>query len=824
MSLADVGGAIGSLFGPLGAVVGSLIGGLIDQQLLDDLEGPRMDDLAVTFSTYGAPIARVYGPENRIGGNIIWFSGINETKQVKKTGLFGLGPKQTTYFYKTSVAVALNRRPSNRIIRIWADRKVIFDATAGRVSPDAPFPELSQIFGQTFVKEFDSTGEDEEYNFVFDESIYEPAEGGSGIGFEGTNTYIQQLNAYRARWFPTGYFSHMQEVTFYPGSATQGPDPTMEAVEGVGNVPAYRHLTYVVIKNIDLAEFGNRIPNFEFELEADTSITIGGVLSDLCQEAGITNPSTIALTDTIRGAVVARNSPLTTYIAPIATAYRFNAVQQNGDIRFLKKPESMFGTLELKDMGGRVRTEDKGANGPALFTIQPEFESSSQVTVTGYDVARDYLHNAQTAFRVNSLGGNSSNIDLPFTFNADEIRAISERVLKSTWSKKWGIQFSLTDRFYALAAGYTIGIPINDEVWPFLVTRVTRGRNGVNEVEAIFEDINLEDVEVVGQTAESASQSIISWDSTRLQLMDIPLILTGNDDSGFYWAASGPSGWIGTTLERSSTPDGVYETLNETNSNAAIGDVSGTLGVGSAVTWDRTNTLTVTLVSPETSLSSADELDVLAGANRAWVGTSDGNSGEIIQFMDVVLVGTDTYELSNLLRGRYGTERAIDQHTSGEVFVLLDTGTVGSEEFGISDWYKDWGYRGTAFYSQPELDFLYFFVNTGIRAKPLAPVQPEGVRDTSNNLTVTWIRRTRGTAAYLGNGPVPLNEAYEAYEVDITGPGGTVIRTISSTSATITYTGADQFSDGLTPGQLIDMSIYQISDTRGRGFPLRATV
>jgi hypothetical protein len=40
----------------------------------------------------------------------------------------------------------------------------------------------------------------------------------------------------------------------------------MEAVYGVGKVPAYRGLAYVVIEDFPLAAFGNRIPNFSFEV------------------------------------------------------------------------------------------------------------------------------------------------------------------------------------------------------------------------------------------------------------------------------------------------------------------------------------------------------------------------------------------------------------------------------------------------------------------------------------------------------------------------------------------------------------------------------
>ncbi|MGV6847186.1 MAG: baseplate multidomain protein megatron [Marinibacterium sp.] len=52
----------------------------------------------------------------------------------------------------------------------------------------------------------------------------------------------------------------------YPGSAGQLPDPTMEAIEGAGMVPAYRGTAYVVIEDLALERFGNRVPQFSFEV------------------------------------------------------------------------------------------------------------------------------------------------------------------------------------------------------------------------------------------------------------------------------------------------------------------------------------------------------------------------------------------------------------------------------------------------------------------------------------------------------------------------------------------------------------------------------
>ena len=52
----------------------------------------------------------------------------------------------------------------------------------------------------------------------------------------------------------------------YRGGEDQLPDPVMTAIEGGENVPAYRGLAYVVLEDIALEPFGNRVPQFTFEV------------------------------------------------------------------------------------------------------------------------------------------------------------------------------------------------------------------------------------------------------------------------------------------------------------------------------------------------------------------------------------------------------------------------------------------------------------------------------------------------------------------------------------------------------------------------------
>ena len=63
---------------------------------------------------------------------------------------------------------------------------------------------------------------------------------------------------------------------WHPGDEAQMPDPFIAAKMGAGNTPAYRGAAYVVFEELALARFGNRIPQFSFEVfrpldDADTA-------------------------------------------------------------------------------------------------------------------------------------------------------------------------------------------------------------------------------------------------------------------------------------------------------------------------------------------------------------------------------------------------------------------------------------------------------------------------------------------------------------------------------------------------------------------------
>lgn len=778
-----------SIGGPIGGAVGAIIGGLIDQALFGpgDQEGPRLTDLKVTSSAYGVPIPLVYGPENRLSGNIIWSSDLIESSS--EQGGKGGGPSFTEYSYRVSCAILISGRQITALKKIWANGNVIYDADAVLdFSPNHPLPVVDPVNGQIVTRYF------------LDETV-SPEE-----------------NVFR------GTHSVMDEVHFFPGNDVQVADTLIESFEGVGNVPSYRHSSYVVLKDLQLSDFGNRIPNFEFEVEADSSITVASTVKDITERGDILNASVFGLSDNLRGYVVSRQSPIYTAILPLEVAYNFETTEQRGQIRYVKKGLAMKGTVPIEMMNAQVSRAGQGNKNPIDYLNISEVAMPNSVSITYKDPAMDYMINTQTANRRKGNAINKIAQELPLVLDADKARRIADRLLWGAWSNKRSTQFKLSDTWARLNAGDLVGVPVFGEVLPMKVVRTTRGNNGIIELTPVYEDLEIYKSQAVGIAGPPSDVTVTIPGVTRLMLLDAPLLQDIDPAAGFYWAVSGESaGWRGVSVKRSSDGGVTYATMADSAQKTPIGAVTGILPDGPTEIFDTSSTLTVTLTSTSTTLESISELLVLNGSNVAWVGPENGGVGEVIQFKTATLIAPGVYELTDLLRGRLGTEHAVADHSAGDFFMLLKSGLLNSNDFGTNDWNKPRQFKPVTVLADEDLTTEQAFTNTGVRSKPLAAVQVLGIRDVGNDLTVTWLRRTRLRTPGLGNGAAPLGETTEAYEIDVF-DGATVVRTITASVESLTYTAAEQTTDGLTPGDPVTLDIYQISETRGRGYAARAIV
>lgn len=119
--LSAVGATVG---GPLGGLMGGLVGRQVDAAIFGSptREGPRLDDLRITTSSYGSSIPAHHGTV-RAPGTIIWATDLVEHAQNQGGGKEG--SSVTIYTYSISFAVALSSRPIQGVGRIWADGNLL---------------------------------------------------------------------------------------------------------------------------------------------------------------------------------------------------------------------------------------------------------------------------------------------------------------------------------------------------------------------------------------------------------------------------------------------------------------------------------------------------------------------------------------------------------------------------------------------------------------------------------------------------------------------------------------------------------------------------
>lgn len=319
----------------------------------------------------------------------------------------------------------------------------------------------------------------------------------------------------------------------------------------------------------------------------------------------------------------------------------------------------------------------------------------------------------------------------------------------------------------------------------------------------------------------TASQTVVSGvANTTLALLDIPLLRDADNVPGHYLAIKGQNtSWPNAGLYRS-LDDVTFDLQTTVADQTVIGSCSTTLGdwTGGTV-FDETNTLTVVTGIGQLASATRDQILNSTSVNAAAVGS------ELIQFRDATLVSAGVYTLSGLLRGRRGTEWAMTGHASAEPFVVLGLSGLRFMPLDSSELGRLFYYKAVTAGQRLSTVVAKSITPLGVGLEPFSPVDARVDRTTTDHV-ISWKRRTRLSTRLVGPLAIsaPLGEASESYEVDIfissaaATAGTPVLRTLASTTASVTYTAANRTTDG-TGSAVVYMRIYQLSATVGRGYP-----
>ena len=206
-----VGATVGFVLGgPSGAVLGANIGSMAagaffpksQRVQLPTQEGPRLADLRAQTATYGNMIPKIYGIM-RMAGNVIWSTNIKEVR-VEKTS--------------TQTSSGGGKGGGGSTTTSQTNVTYEYFVTLAIAICEGPIDEIIRVWADSKV---------------LTEDVLASAQG---------------------------------KYNIHLGSEEQLVDDIMAKYLPSGTIPAYRGMAYVVIEDFPLAQYGNRIPNFTFEV------------------------------------------------------------------------------------------------------------------------------------------------------------------------------------------------------------------------------------------------------------------------------------------------------------------------------------------------------------------------------------------------------------------------------------------------------------------------------------------------------------------------------------------------------------------------------
>ncbi len=553
--------------------------------------------------------------------------------------------------------------------------------------------------------------------------------------------------------------------------------------------------------------------------------TLGSIVAELLQATGLSasNYDVSRLSDTVEGFILDRPITVRSALEYLTSAFFFDMVESDGILKCVPRGNASVMDIPEEDV---IPSKNKDAQDILGISYAQELELPQQVNVTYLDRPFNYDPVTQISQRQTVNAVDQVNIHLPIVMGATQAKQIADITLYGTWKQRIGFTLTLPPKYVRIEPTDVITVTVANVPHEMRVVKTDMEANGVMKLSAVAEDISSYDFYTqTSQTSAQLTPPVLVPD-TLVEFIDAPPLPS---DTVQHQAllrmgvAANGANWNGAALYRSD--DGGEEGGNSFNllagldGAATFGTIITNLPNGPFETWDLFSEVEVILTSG--SLASMNELAVLNGANAALVG-NPLMGYELIQFQNAQLIGESTYKLSKLLRGRQGTEWAMDQHQAGDRFILMSpalyTTAIANNLIG-----RELHYKAVSVGNSLSNTDEQAFTHQGNNLKPFAPVHVKGVRDGAGNLTLSWIRRSRIDNQWRDGVDIPLGEENERYEIEIL-DGGDVVRTIEVTSTTASYSAADQILDFGSPQSSIDVKIYQLSALIGRGYTAEASI
>ncbi len=529
----------------------------------------------------------------------------------------------------------------------------------------------------------------------------------------------------------------------HPGDEDQAVDALLASAEG--EWPAHRGTAYVVFEQLQLADFGNRIPSLSFELIADAAApTVGEIAAEV--GGGRVRDGGVAMT--LGGFSAYGGAREVLDVLAQASGGWWAPV---GDALELRTDAAPIATVDDAGVAAKGAGERHARKLPAVDTVP------RTVTVTHYDPARDWQAGVQRARRPGA-GEGEQRIELPAALDAGAAKAVAEAALTRAEATRGTRRVTTGLAALRVAPGDTVQVAGEAGTWRVIDTTLEAMTVALTLVPLVPAPMP--------PVASSAGRVLRAPDlvagRTLLQVAELPPLGDALLDQPriAVFAAGTEGGWRRAALLWSTDGGERWTEAGSTAAPATMGTLVTALPAGSAALFDEVNVVEVELAHAGMALAGADDRALDAGANVALVGD------ELIQFGRAVQFSDTRWRLARLLRGRRGSAGAAAGAGSRFVTVAADAAVmidVGAAALGgeIRVMATGVGDRDAAVVASAPI--------TGPSVRPPAPVALTSTPFGDGTARLTWTRRSRMGWRWIDGVDAPLGEEAERYRVTVNG-------------------------------------------------------
>ena len=534
------------------------------------------------------------------------------------------------------------------------------------------------------------------------------------------------------------------------------------------------------------------------------------LVESLCAQFSGPDVDASLLSGVATGYVVDRPMAGRATLEPLGAAFGFDIVESGN--KLLCQPYAALITAESFSEDQLARDNDD-EQVRVVRAQETELPRAIEFTVTDADL--DFRRTTVNARHSFARTDRELRQDFALVLPPDEAQARAETLLHQAWVERESVKFALPLSGLKYEPGDLISVQNGAETVLCRITRIEQDR--LRRIEGKRVDPQPRS-RGIAQWRNYASARPQGFGAPHVVILDLPAL--PNDASPYRpYIAATASPWPG-RLTVAQNKFGGFQTVASISRRAVMGQTVTALAAGPVWLIDGGHRFDVTIGAG--TLSAIDEDSLLAGGNTAALQHESGE-WEVIQFGAAELVGEKTYRLSALLRGQLGTEHlAAETVAIGASLIMLDAALVPLpvtlDDLNIETVWRIAPEGVAALEAQVDLTFT----PAAVGLLPYAPAQARMVR-TDDGVTFHFHRRTRMNGDSWELADVPLNEAAEAYEIDIL-DGATIVRTLSSAVPMAAYSNAEELADFGSAQLNHHLHIYQLSEALGRGRVLDVTV